>query len=542
MRLPFAVLFCALAFPAVASADVVVTSQGLGVTVQGDGAANHVTTSRTDDPPFPQTEHVLIEVTAGGPLVDSSELCEPADGGLRCTDPQPGDDERLDVNVHGAGGEDHLTDTASWITYPITRPPGSPLPGVHVDLYGEAGNDDVRGNAFTNSWGGDGDDRVEGWFGPNQPGGPGNDVLVGSQPDGNSKFPFNRWGQEPGADLYVTRPNDHFEFDEGPVNVTFDAQPNDGRPGEGDNVGNQAHFVWGSRLADVIDLRQALTSRHQISGLEGDDVVFGSAGSDQIGGGLGADRIDAAGGDDSMVFGDSDDFSGGPGRDSISMSPYRYQWPETGPGLEISLDGVANDGERGALTNNIRADVEVIYGTDGPDRLVGVDGAQEIHGGGGNDELVGGEGPDLLHGGAGADQLRGRDGGWDLIDCGDDADPAAEGDEGDHLVGCELSSLAPLPDRRAPFLGINSVRRRTSGMRVQTYSDEKVALAAELRAGKRVVSRRSLASALGSRAFLLRLSSADRRRLRRARTATVTVTATDAAGNATTRTRRIRLK
>ena len=535
MRLSCAVLFCALAFPAAASADVVVTNEGLAITVQGDGSANHVTTSRTDDPPFPRTEHVLIKVTAGGPLIDSSELCEPADGGLRCTDPAPGEGERLDVAVKGDAGDDHLTDTAAWTTPPVLRPYGQDYPAVDVRLLGEAGDDDVRGVSHTVPTGGEGNDRVEGWFGLGNPGGAGDDVLVGTQADRSSKFPFNRWGQEPGNDLYVTTPSDMFFFDEGPITVSLDAQANDGRPGERDNIGNQAQMIFGSPQADLIDLTMGQVRGVRGYGKDGDDVVLGSAMHDFLDGGAGVDRIDGGGGDDELAAGDTDDVGGGAGRDQLYASGAAL-------GYEISLDGLANDGVRGAATNNVRPDVEVIHGSDGPDRLVGADGAQELRGNGGDDELVGGEGPDLLYGGDGADQLRGRDAGWDLLDCGDGNDPSAEGDEGDHVVGCELSALAPLPDRRAPFLGINSVRRRSTGMRVQTYSDEKVALTAALRVGKRVLSRRSLASALGSRAFLLRLSAADRRRLRRARTTTVTVVATDAAGNATTRTRRIRLK
>jgi Ca2+-binding RTX toxin-like protein len=531
MRLPFAVLLCALALPATASAEVVVTNDGLAVTVQGDGAANHITTSGSHG-----VQQVLI--TAQG-LVDSSDLCEPADGGIRCTDPDPGNDEKLVLTVNGGAGDDHLTDTASWITYPITRPPGSPLPGVSVLLRGDEGDDDVRGVSYTDSRGGEGNDRVEGWFKLVQAGGPGDDLIVGTQVDGNSKLAFNHWVQEPGADTYVTTPLDFFVFADGPVNVSLDAQPNDGRAGEGDNIGNQAQVVLGSPQDDVLDLTMAQRSV-QADGGAGNDRITGGAWPDDLSGGPGADRVEGGGGEDELSIGDADDVYGGAGRDTLWTVARSSFYG--GPGFEVSLDGVANDGERGAATSNVHPDVEVIYGSSKADRLVGAAEGQELHGGEGDDELVGGDGPDLLYGGEGADQLRGRDGGWDLLDCGDGNDPSAEGDDGDHVAGCELFALAPLPDRRTPFLGINSARRRSTGVRVQTFSDEKTALNAELRVGRRLLSRRALVSAQGTRAFLLRLSAANRRRLRRATVMTVTVRATDAAGNATTRTRRIRLR
>jgi hypothetical protein len=523
-------LLCALAFPGWASADVVVTNDGLAVTVQGDGAANHITTSGSQG-----VQQVLI--TAQG-LVDSSDLCEPADGGLRCTDPNPEDNAKLELTVHGAGGDDELTDTASWITYPITRPYGSPLPGVNVLLHGQAGNDDVRGISYTRSWGGDGNDRVEGWFGPSQPGGAGDDVLVGSKVDGNSKFAFNTWGQEPGADVYVTRSNDHFEFDDGPVTVSFDAQPNDGRPGEGDNVGNQAGMVWGSVQGDLFDFRNA-QGGVWVAGLEGDDAIYGSAWPDTLVGGPGIDRIDAAGGDDVLGLGESDHVFGGAGRDEIYVP--RISGRYEGPGFDISLDGLANDGERGSATSNVGDDIEIIHGSDGNDRLVGGAGAQELHGLDGDDEIAGGAGPDLLYGDAGADQLRGRDAGWDLLDCGDGADPAAEGDEGDHLANCELFALAPLPpatDTRAPFVGIKSAVRGRRSVRIRALVDERGVLRAEIRSGGRRVGRATFDIVAGVQRFSVRL----RRGARVGRTLTITLRATDAAGNATTRTRRIRLR
>lgn len=68
---------------------------------------------------------------------------------------------------------------------------------------------------------------------------------------------------------------------------------------------------------------------------------------------------------------------------------------------------------------------DVIYGTDGPDRIAGLGGNDVIFGSGGDDRLSGGAGDDTLCGGAGTDQLSGG--------ADDDALDGAEGD--DELAG-----------------------------------------------------------------------------------------------------------
>lgn len=66
--------------------------------------------------------------------------------------------------------------------------------------------------------------------------------------------------------------------------------------------------------------------------------------------------------------------------------------------MNVSLDGVANDGEPGEGDNNA-ADVEQIIGGRGNDTLRGNDLANTLRGDGGNNSLIGGLGDDLLVGG-----------------------------------------------------------------------------------------------------------------------------------------------
>jgi Ca2+-binding RTX toxin-like protein len=85
-------------------------------------------------------------------------------------------------------------------------------------------------------------------------------------------------------------------------------------------------------------------------------------------------------------------------------------------GLNISLDGVANDGE-GVETDNLAADVENVTGGSGND-TIDADASNIAHvflGNNGNDTLIGATSTDTLNGGAGDDTLRGEAGADTLV-------------------------------------------------------------------------------------------------------------------------------
>jgi Ca2+-binding RTX toxin-like protein len=101
-------------------------------------------------------------------------------------------------------------------------------------------------------------------------------------------------------------------------------------------------------------------------------------------------------------------------------------WSERIGGISVDLDGRADDGRR-TEHDNVHPDVEVLYGTPLPDRLIGAEGASNVlfglsgddrlDGRGGNDELYGGDGNDTLNRGAGRDLCRQAGGTGTKIAC-----------------------------------------------------------------------------------------------------------------------------
>ncbi len=175
-------------------------------------------------------------------------------------------------------------------------------------------------------------------------------------------------------------------------------------------------YLDGMEAADVLNGgggADSLTGRaghDRLSGGDGSDSLWPGAGADVMEGGAGADQfIPDAGGDG------RDEFRGGPGRDAAAY------YPRTGT-LTISLDNRANDGLAGER-DNIRSDVEIVYGGGGADTLTGSSQSNVLDGGAGGDVVNGGGDDDTLYGGfdAGADTLRGGAGN-DLLFSGDGPD------------------------------------------------------------------------------------------------------------------------
>lgn len=526
MRLLLAGLICVL-FPATAAADVVVTSapaeRGVNYTVQGDGLANRIQTTQ-------ESGSIVVRETSGQTVVDQSDDCTQDGAAVRCPVFQGYGTTRVDV--HGGAGPDALTDGAATANKFFAH---------HVILSGEEGDDDLYGTAFTELSGGDGADRLDGRIhGPD--GGPGNDTLIGTRAGSNR----NVYSWEPGADLYVTRPaGDSFFYDlaPGPVSVSLDAAANDGLAGEGDNVGNQADFLYGGPFADRLDITTAQVSGVDVAGGGGDDEIIGSAHADTMRGDAGADRISGGGGNDRLHLTPADDLAGGDGRDLLITAVAGY----TGPAVDITLDGVANDGPLGETSANVHADVEELEGTPHADRLVGGPGFQALLGRAGDDELAGGPGTDALYGGPGTDVLHDRDGGHDHLDCGEDADGTVLGDDTDRVVACEATELQ---DRTPPPLRLRvppSISARTRIFDVGVTTEGTANGVVEVRRGATVLARSRTALGPRTRITTLRLKPTHRRALlrtlrRRSVRVDVIATVTDAAGNTTTRKKRLTIR
>ncbi len=155
-----------------------------------------------------------------------------------------------------------------------------------------------------------------------------------------------------------------------------------------------------------------------IHGGNGDDDLFGDNGNDKLYGGngndflnawYGADRIEGGPGND-QLYGDPDDrklyadvLLGGTGRDLVDYQ--RHKKP-----LTVSLNGVSRDDGAAGEHDTVGADVELLNGGSGNDRLVGNAVANEINGFGGNDAILGGGGNDDLRGDEGDNKLYGEAG------------------------------------------------------------------------------------------------------------------------------------
>jgi hypothetical protein len=110
------------------------------------------------------------------------------------------------------------------------------------------------------------------------------------------------------------------------------------------------------------------------------------------------------------------------------------------------------------LANTQPAKLNVIFGTNGNDRLLGTPGRDAICGGGRRDVVRGGGGADLLIGGGGKDRLVGA-GGRDRLQAGKGNDRLSGGGGRDRLVGhagSDRCNGGSGPDR---FVGCEAARR-----------------------------------------------------------------------------------
>jgi Ca2+-binding RTX toxin-like protein len=305
--------------------------------------------------------------------------------------------------LQGKGGDDFLqgdagadrheggsgTDTASY---------EGRFFGVTVDIDGiaddgELGEGDNILLDVENLTGGNASDKLTGSLLANfLSGGVGNDTLDGA---GGNDTLLGFTGSDiyiggPGVDT-VTYVNPAFAPSTTPLSVNIDGLPNDGAPGEGDNVNTDVENLIGNAGNDTF---LGSAANNTFVGNGGNDTLVGLGGNDTLDGGTGAD-----------------DLSGGAGEDTATYAPRTNA-------VTVTLDGVANDGET-AEGDNARADIENILGGGGNDQLTGNAANNTLQGGPGNDTLtglagtdqLGGEdGDDVLDGGADADQFRGGDG------------------------------------------------------------------------------------------------------------------------------------
>ena len=189
------------------------------------------------------------------------------------------------------------------------------------------------------------------------------------------------------------------------VNVTLDGVANDGAPGENDKIIGVSGII-GGRGDDVL------------TGDAGPNGLFGGPGNDTVSGLDGTDQLEGGHGHDTVV--------GGPGGHDVAT------YEDANTHVDVSLDGVANDGGPGEL-DQVAPSVEDVSGTIFADHLAGNAGPNRLRGGGEGDTLEGLGGADDLQGGTGADVILAGDGS-DLVHGDEGADVALLGAGNDAFV------------------------------------------------------------------------------------------------------------
>ena len=164
-----------------------------------------------------------------------------------------------------------------------------------------------------------------------------------------------------------------------------------------------------------------------VRGGPGGETLNGTSGADQLYGRGGNDVLNGQGGNDDLDGGaGADDLRGGAGVDAATYGGRRN-------GVTITLDNRANDGEPGE-GDNVRSDVEAVYGGRGPDRITGSRRTDTVYGAEGDDFIIV------------------RDGrGGDFVDCGPGNDRVVR-DSGDTAAGCEAEGM-PFSRRASGDIG-----------------------------------------------------------------------------------------
>ena len=173
------------------------------------------------------------------------------------------------------------------------------------------------------------------------------------------------------------------------------------------------------------------SGRDSISTGAGNDVLNGEDDSDSFSDGGGNDVVNGGpDGDNYQAGAGADVYNGGPESDTVD---YRLR----SGGVNVSLDGVGNDGDPGE-GDNIQTDVENVATGNGNDVVSGNDGTNSLQTANGNDTINGLDGDDFLGGGAGDDILNGGNGGDSVR--GNSGNDIVNGDAGDDSLGSDTGN------------------------------------------------------------------------------------------------------
>lgn len=238
-----------------------------------------------------KADHATIVGNLRGVLVDGGEGADTLTGGAS------GDELFGDTGsdtIHGGAGGDLLSGGNE------DQFPGD-TPGARNTVFGDRGSDHLLGASGGAS---------------TLHGGAGNDTMV----NGGARHDHFLGGS--GIDTvsyFVPFSSDMDHPDRTPHVVTLDNLPNDGGPGERDNVASNVETLIGGWGADELRGNRA---DNLLLGKAGKDLLRGGGGDDTLQGGNGLDRIQGGSGTDTLKGGiGADALRGGPGSDRLFGGP-----------------------------------------------------------------------------------------------------------------------------------------------------------------------------------------------------------------------------
>ncbi|MHC5737927.1 hypothetical protein [Nostoc sp.] len=299
------------------------------------------------------------------------------------------------------------------------------------NVIGSAFNDDIIGDAQANIiHAGDGDDVVKARNG--------NDIIFGEGGkdtlSGENGDDFLVGGTD-ADNLNGGDGNDTASYFTSATRVSVSLTTGTGWAG--DAKGDRLQAIENLEGSEFEDLLIGDVGNNIISGLGGNDLIYGEAGDDWLDGDTGSDRLYGGDGND-LIYGEADEdlLKGEAGNDNLNGGDSNDQL--YGQDGSDTLNGDAgNDYLEGGTGDDL------LYGSNGNDQLYGQEGDDLLDGGTGDDLLDGGIGEDYLTGGDGDDQLYGQfdkdtlNGGLgnDLLDGGDGNDRLNGDDGNDRLYG-----------------------------------------------------------------------------------------------------------
>jgi hypothetical protein len=360
LRITVATSLAMLAAPGLAQASSlvgVVHDQGLTyVLAEDDNGPSDIkiTRGKTDDPA--QQPFVLVENTRGA---------QPADGCLPDGSTRVGCIGEFDaVVVLGFGGNDKVSMSLHDIEGPA----------LHGEGYGGEGNDtftvarvNVDDQPDTYFEGGNGNDTIAGGFGPDEIHGEGGDDSVAGGADDVADIVDGG----PGFDQIPDIENDYAGGFVDDVSVTLDGQPNDGDPGEGDNVLGVEKLTVIANRATVIgddapnDFTVVAGNSSTIEGRGGNDRLVAQDGNDSISGGDGDDYLEGGFGNDVL--------DGGAGVDQFVGDRTERNVIATGNDSILARDGNAEQVTCGIGSDTAQVDANDVVdpSCESVDRAVG---------------------------------------------------------------------------------------------------------------------------------------------------------------------------